>query len=63
MAEGSSAQISGITKEKVADFVHGSEGFGNTYQKLVEVCFLGDVLLRRQSAQGCPISLTSVLRS
>lgn len=22
----------------MADFVHGDEGFGNTYQKLVEVC-------------------------
>ncbi|KAK9847787.1 hypothetical protein WJX84_001186 [Apatococcus fuscideae] len=36
VAEGSCDQLNGLTKTRVADFVHGAEGFGNTYQQLVE---------------------------
>ena len=32
VAEGSLAPLSGIEKAQIADFVHGTDGFGNTGQ-------------------------------
>lgn len=34
--QGSKTSLRGATKERIADFVHGSDGFGNTNQKPVE---------------------------
>lgn len=36
VAEGSAASLTGLMK-KVAAFVHGDDGFGNTYQRIVQV--------------------------
>ena len=37
MAEGASTSLKGLIKEHIADFVHGTDGFGNTSQAAVEV--------------------------
>ena len=37
VAEGASTSLKGLTKEHIADFVHGTDGFGNTSQAAVEV--------------------------
>ena len=37
MAEGATTSLKGLTKQHIADFVHGTDGFGNTSQAAVEV--------------------------
>lgn len=37
MVEGSHKSLRGAAKERIADFVHGSDGFGNTNPPLAEV--------------------------
>lgn len=37
VAEGSPTPLSGIGKARTADFVHGTDGFGNTSQEAVQV--------------------------
>ena len=37
VAEGSLTTLEGTAKERIADFVHGSDGFGNTKQAPAEV--------------------------
>ena len=37
VAEGASTSLKGLIKEHIADFVHGTDGFGNTSQAAVEV--------------------------
>ena len=37
VVEGSHTSLRGAAKERIADFVHGSDGFGNTHPKLAEV--------------------------
>ena len=34
VVEGSHTSIRGVAKERIADFVHGSDGFGNTAQQI-----------------------------
>ena len=36
MAQGATTSLVGVTKERIADFVHGSDGFGNTNQEFVD---------------------------
>ncbi|KAK9800239.1 hypothetical protein WJX73_004601 [Symbiochloris irregularis] len=36
VAEGASSTLSGLSKTRVADFVHGTDGFGNTSQAAVQ---------------------------
>ena len=38
VAEGSSKTLNGLARTHVADFVHGTDGFGNTKQAAVQVC-------------------------
>ena len=40
VAEGSATTLAGLAKTRIADFVHGSDGFGNTDQAAVEVTAL-----------------------
>jgi hypothetical protein len=37
VAEGATTSLKGLTKQHIADFVHGTDGFGNTSQAAVEV--------------------------
>ena len=37
MAEGTATTLGGLAKTRIADFVHGTDGFGNTNQAAVEV--------------------------
>lgn len=37
MVEGAHKSLRGAAKERIADFVHGSDGFGNTRPQLAEV--------------------------
>lgn len=37
MVEGAHKSLRGAAKERIADFVHGSDGFGNTNPQLAEV--------------------------
>jgi hypothetical protein len=46
VAPGSEVSLLGATKNRIADFVHGSDGFGNTNQGVPKVRFC--ILL-----QGC----------
>jgi len=52
VAEGSHAPLSGIEKAQIADFVHGTDGFGNTGQLPAKVrigvmCFSSAGLARQ----------------
>ena len=49
VAEGASTSLKGLMKEHIADFVHGTDGFGNTSQAAVEVCLH---LLNTQGVEG-----------
>lgn len=58
VVEGAHKSLRGAAKERIADFVHGSDGFGNTTPQLAEVggaacvsCGLWDAALR--VAGGC----------
>lgn len=37
VAEGAQTTLNGLSKTRVADFVHGTDGFGNTSQEAVQV--------------------------
>ena len=37
MVEGAHKSLRGVAKERIADFVHGNDGFGNTNPPLAEV--------------------------
>ncbi len=37
VVEGAHKSLRGVAKERIADFVHGSDGFGNTHPPLAEV--------------------------
>lgn len=34
VVEGAHTSLKGVTKERIADFVHGKDGFGDTQQKI-----------------------------
>ena len=40
VVEGAHKSLRGAAKERIADFVHGADGFGNTHPKLAEVRWL-----------------------
>ena len=52
VAEGSATTLEGLAKTHVADFVHGSDGFGNTQQAAVEVCVFAGTLSPTQHAHS-----------
>lgn len=51
--EGAKTSLRGAAKERIADFVHGSDGFGNTGQHVRQVVERNPDAVGRQSAAEC----------